>query len=142
MCIHKSSRNRLVHHILEVDSFVGHLQAKYNLPYTGSFGSLLYEREQKAIMLSPDFIYVHDTLPSHWIGPMQSDRHVFTRTLVHGFHFKFCTNQKFHSAEFSACKCQFCDKKCGQYHALFCEKTPFSSLHQLAGAIENDQTEN
>jgi hypothetical protein len=43
---------------VEVDSFVGHLQAKYNLPYTGSFGNLLYDRGQKAIMLSPDFICV------------------------------------------------------------------------------------
>jgi hypothetical protein len=142
LCVHKSSKNRLIHHMLEVDSFVGHIQAKYNLPYTGSFGCLLYEREQKSIMLSPDFIYVHDTLPTHWTGPMKLDRHVFTRTLVHGFHFKFCTNAKFHSADYSACVCQFCHKKCGQYHSLFCKDTPFSSLHQLAGEIENDQTEN
>jgi hypothetical protein len=110
MSVHKSTKNRLIHHILEVDSFVGHLQAKFNLPYTGNFGKMLYEREQKSVMLSPDFLYVCDTLPKYWMGPLKDDRHVFTRILAHGFHHEFCKTSKFHFADMSVCICNFCSK--------------------------------
>jgi len=136
LCIHKSSQNRLVHHFLGVNTFVEYLQVKLNLPFTGNFGKLTESTRMKGLLLTPDFLYACEYLPEKWKGPLQKDRHVFTRLLVHGFHFKFCENKKFHHSD-KNCKCIFCKKYCGQYHSLFCEQTPFTNLHQLAGEQED-----
>jgi hypothetical protein len=62
LCIHSSSQNRLLYSLLDIDSFVGTLQSKFNLPYTAAFGSYLYEREMKFLSIAPDFQYVVDTV--------------------------------------------------------------------------------
>jgi Reverse transcriptase (RNA-dependent DNA polymerase)/Endonuclease-reverse transcriptase len=131
MCIHKSSKNRIVHHVLNVDSFVGHLQVQFNLPYTGAFGAFLEERERKQNCLPERIQDTLSELPNRWRNPLQDDRHVYTRIIAHGFHFKFCVRVEFHHAE-EECRCKFCDLRCDYYHCLSCENSPFLSLADLA----------
>jgi Reverse transcriptase (RNA-dependent DNA polymerase) len=131
LSVHKSSKNRIIHFILAAGSFVEYLHSTFNLPYTAAFGALLQERDEKQKCLPENLEQVLHTIPNRWRNPLQDDRHIFTRFLMHGFHFKYCSRADFHEAS-DTCVCKFCGDLCEFYHYFSCASTPFQTFAELA----------
>jgi hypothetical protein len=76
-----------------------------NLPHTGTFGALLEEQEFKQDCLPENLDQLIWAWSNDWRNPMQDDRHIHTRFLVHGFHFEYCMRTDFHeTTNDSVCK--------------------------------------
>jgi sorting nexin-29 len=69
-----------------------------------------------------------------WKEANQKDRHVITRTTVHGFHHKICTTDLYHDPV-ESCRCKLCNGNAGdRYHILGCASRLTSLckfVHQL-----------
>jgi hypothetical protein len=123
--------SRLVYKLAQVNYFVSDIKGKFNLPDTPAYLSFLQERDNKSLDIDFEFYYTDAMLDSFWTKPNFSQRHVYTRFAIHGFHFHLCKTSAFHDCYLS-CVCKYCHKLCGLYHVLRCTMHPFKSFAQLA----------
>ena len=66
-----------------------------------------------------------------WSGSACDSRHVYTRYIVHGYHYLVCSNAAFHE-EYELCTCRFCLQRCTKYHAVECTALDQKSLHYFS----------
>ena len=119
----KQSPSRTVYVLARESFFVEDLRFELMLPSTGPYQAHLEARHRKRNDIDPDFYGTSAMTDRKWTEACQDQRHVVTRLAIHGFHHKICRTQRFHQPD-DNCICSLCERKCGRYHIITCEKRP------------------
>ena len=117
----RTAPSRLVYLLANSDFFVRELAENANLAHTPAYEALIREREEKAEAVEPEF---HDTPAMNtndWKESNYELRHIYTRTAIHGFHYRICAQRGYHQPAIQ-CACTQCGKRCKRYHLLVCPK--------------------
>ena len=114
--LHKSTRNRLVFYLCDVEHLSLVCAQKYGR--TPAFDEYVARLEDKLADVDPEFFSTPAYTQSVWKQPMYEKRHLATRASTHGFHFKLCTNTRSHDRS-PSCICRFCGFSCGSLLHVF-----------------------
>ena len=55
----------------------------------------------------------------NWTNTLQEQRHLSTRFVIHGFHYKICETKLFHNPN-EHCICELCGQNCERYYLIKC----------------------
>jgi hypothetical protein len=123
----KKNKNTYVYKLVDEPLFVADLKNQYNLPDTENYVKFLsmYTAEHMS-RFNVKFLETPAMRNDVWKQPLfETNRHVFTRFAIHGFHDKICNqtvDDKKCFEESDLCVCTLCGEKCTQYHLAECEK--------------------
>ncbi|MGL5468713.1 MAG: hypothetical protein ACRDCT_11105, partial [Shewanella sp.] len=125
--VSKKVKNTYVYRLAEESLFVEDLQTQFNLPSTQNFNDFVNEyKSEHATRFNAKFLETPAMCNNIWKQPLfETERHVFTRFAIHGFHNQICkeSNDKFQCfLESDKCICVLCGEKCTQYHLAECKK--------------------
>ena len=112
--IHRSTRNRLVLLMLNLPLLTESLVRKGRVPTTPNFNSYLGHVHQKMTDVECDFFLSPAMTQENWRRAKQENRHLICRSSVHGFHHKFCCQNRS-----STCICNFCDESASSLGHIF-----------------------
>jgi len=129
LCLHKSTRNRILYPLCNTGSFVEELRYLFQLRETHAFEEFVTQFYEKQVEINPEFFATPAMCQNIWKQSEQSQRHILTRYSSHGFHHHICTQRGFHEAGLPTCHCGMCGEQfIGTYHLLQCA----SNTHTLA----------
>ena len=120
LCVHISTSNTLVFRMCDESSMVEELARNHPIKRT-SLEIYEAQRREKIARLEEDGFSngpaFHNTT---WKKEKQKFRHIVTRTTVHGFHFRICQNEAYHSPN-DSCVCKLCNMAASdRYHIMTC----------------------
>jgi hypothetical protein len=122
LCLHISTKSRLVYPLVDTLFFVEEIQSQFNLNKTVQYQEFIASQYAKIAEISPDFYKTHAFKTDRWKESLHENRHLFTRYAAHGFHYHFCKNKEYHFFALDSCVYSLCNKPCSQYHLESCEK--------------------
>ena len=109
------TRSRVVYELAKETFFVEDLKTFLVLPTTTAYKDALRELNDEKKDIWEDF-YMTETMNNcEWTETNYRLRHVINRIAVHGFHFKFCSEARFHEPS-NKCRCKLCSAQCERYH--------------------------
>ena len=111
--------SRLVYELAKETFYIEDL--RLTLPYTRAFDKCRAERTKKQREIDREFYATDAMIYRNWTRENQEQRHIITRTAIHGFHHKICIIERFHEPG-EACVCKLCNQTCDRYHIVKCNK--------------------
>jgi hypothetical protein len=116
--VSQHNRLRLVYELAKETFFVEDLKTSLMLPTTAAYKDALRElNDKKGIW---EDICTREAMTNwKWTETNYQLRNVIKRIAVHGFHFKFCSDARFHEPN-DECRCKLCSAPCGRYHITEC----------------------
>ena len=123
LCIHKSASSTLALKVVSEPTFIEELLNERNPPDFQNQTLQQYRQyrlDRENNFEAEQYVRGLGFVFSVWKKHQQSNRHVITRTTVHGFHHKLCTTKTFHSPTLT-CICYLCSSSAAdRYHILEC----------------------
>ena len=105
LCVSKYTLSRLVYVMSRESFFVEEIRHQRLLPFTAEYAEFLLELQEKRNEIWEEFYATTAMIDREWEKGGYELRHVVTRYAVHGFHYKACSNKKFHQPN-EQCECQ------------------------------------
>ena len=99
------TQSRLVYELAKETFFVEDLKTSLMLPTTKAYTDALRELNNKKKDIWEDFFTTEVMTNRKWTETNYQLRHVINRIAVHGFHFKFCGEARFHEPS-DECRCK------------------------------------
>ena len=109
----------LVNELAKETFFVKDLKTSLMLPTTMAYKDAIRELNNKKKDIWEDFYTTEAMTNRKWTETNYQLRHVVNRIAVHGFHFKFCGEARFHKPR-DECRCKLCSAPCERYHITKC----------------------
>ena len=98
------------------------------LPTTTAYKDTLRELNDKKMDIREDFYTTVPMTNRKWTETNYQLRHVINSIAVHGFHFKFCSEARFHEPS-DECRCKLCSAQCGPYHMTTDHLVSYDRVH-------------
>lgn len=125
------SRSRFVYLLADCGAIVELVRSRLKAPITEPFNQFMIEWHLKVAEAKQEVGHLDVFLARElWEGRACSDRSVYTRYIVHGFHHLVCSTKGFHQVG-DQCLCRFCSQPCVKYHIVKCPNVD-RSLHFLS----------
>ena len=118
--LNKSARNRLVFQLAGAPYLVEETQRTRRLPRTQAFEDYVGKQERKLAMVNPKFYGTVAMTTNEWKEHSRENRHLVTRSAVHGFHGALCVRDDYHEPD-GSCFCVWCGRDCPLYHGAECQ---------------------
>jgi hypothetical protein len=125
LCLHISTKSRLVYPLVDTVFFVEEIQKQFNLKKTPQFNDFIASQYAKIAEINDEFYETHALRTDKWKEALFKNRHIFTRFAAHGFHYHFCKNKEYHFFALDTCICSLCNNPCSQYHLETCTKREY-----------------